>query len=245
MWACTAFHYTERMPMNVELVFFQFLVLIFSLSVHECSHAWMAWRLGDATAFMLGRVTLNPLKQLTLIGSVLFPLIGLFFGVPLIGWAKPTPVTTRNFKNYKRDDIMVTMAGPFSNIGLAVLALILLVVVKHIGNGIVLVATAEAVAYNYPLADTTGLSAAFPLVLLLYFGILFNVGLFLFNLIPLPPLDGSHLLKHVLPYQWQDQFQNAGMFGMLFLYFVVGRLHLLNAVYFPVLGVFDRLLERL
>ena len=231
--------------MNVELVFFQFLVLIFSLSVHECSHAWMAWRLGDATAFMLGRVTLNPLKQLTLIGSVIFPLIGLFFGVPLIGWAKPTPVNTRNLRKYKRDDILVTMAGPSSNLALAIIALILLIVIKHIGSGIVLIAAAEGVAYGDPLIDTTVLPTAFPLVLLLYFGILINVGLFLFNLIPIPPLDGSHLLKHFLPYQWQDSFQNLGMYGMLFLYFVVGRLHLLNAVYFPVLNVFDGMLARL
>ncbi len=231
--------------MNVELVFFQFLVLIFALSVHECSHAWMAWRLGDPTAYMLGRVTLNPMKQLTLVGSVLFPLIGMFTGYPLIGWAKPTPVTTRNFRKYKRDDILVTMAGPFSNLGLAVLALILLVIVKHIGDGATLVGTAEGIAFHDPFVTSEGLSAMFPLVLLLYFGIIINVALFLFNLIPIPPLDGSHLLKHVLPYKWQDTFQNAGMYGMFLLYFITWRLNILGAIYNPVLGVFDRLLNSL
>src|SRR5579875_661914 len=135
------------MSLETALIFFQFLVLVFALSFHECSHAWMAWRLGDATAFMLGRVTLNPAKQLTLIGSILFPLIGLFFGVPLIGWAKPTPVNTRNFGKYKRDDVFVTMAGPTSNLALAVLSLFLLVAVKHlVPNGMGLIGAAIGVA---------------------------------------------------------------------------------------------------
>lgn len=233
------------MPVNIELVFFQFLVLVFSLSVHECSHAWMAWRLGDATAYMLGRVTLNPFKQLTILGSVIFPLIGLFTGYPLIGWAKPTPVTTRNFSNYKRDDILVTMAGPFSNLGLAVIALILLLIVKHVGNGAEMVGTAEGIATHDPFVTAEGLSAGFPLVLLLYFGILTNVALFLFNLLPIPPLDGSHLLKHMLPYRLQGMFENAGMYGMFLLYLIVWKLNILSYIYFPVLGVFDHLLNRL
>ncbi len=232
--------------MNVELVFLQFLVLIFALSVHECSHAWMAWRLGDPTAFMLGRVTLNPLKQLTLLGSVIFPLIGLFFGVPLIGWAKPTPVTTRNFQNYKRDDILVTMAGPFSNLALALISLLLLVVVKHaVHGGVGLIEAAIGVAGQLPMDSAESLPALFPLLLLLWFGMLINVGLFLFNLLPIPPLDGSHLLKHWLPYKWQDAFQNAGMYGMLLMYFVVLRLHILEPIYSAVLGVFFRMLSAL
>ena len=232
--------------MNIELVFFQFLVLIFALSVHECSHAWMAWRLGDATAFMLGRVTLNPLKQLTLIGSVLFPLIGMFFGVPLIGWAKPTPVNTRNFSKYKRDDIFVTMAGPTSNLALALISLLLLIVVKHlVHNGVDLIGSAIGIAGNYPIEGAESLPALFPLLLLLWFSVLINVGLFLFNLLPIPPLDGSHLLKHYLPYKWQGAFENAGMYGTLLLYFVVLRLNIIEPVYRAAVGVFLRLLVSL
>src|ERR1700734_3354394 len=98
--------------LQVLLICFQFAVLCFALSLHECAHAWTAWRLGDPTAYMLGRVTLNPFKQLDPVGSVVLPIISMFFGVPLIGWAKPTPVTPRNFKKYKRDSFLVTAAGP-------------------------------------------------------------------------------------------------------------------------------------
>jgi Zn-dependent protease len=232
------------MSMSVELVLIQFLVLIFALSVHECSHAWMAWRLGDATAFMLGRVTLNPMKQLTPIGSVVFPLIGMFFGVPLIGWAKPTPVNRRNFSKYKRDDVFVTMAGPVSNLGLAFLSLILLIAVKHlVPHGVDLLEEAIGLAGQDPLASAEGLPALFPLLLLLWFSMLINATLFVFNLLPIPPLDGSHLLKHYLPYRWQEPFQNMGMYGTLILYIVVLRFNILEPLYGAVLGVFLRLLN--
>jgi Zn-dependent protease len=229
--------------LEVVLIFFQFVVLAFSLTIHECAHAWSAWRLGDPTAYMLGRVTLNPLKQLTLIGSVLFPLIGMFFGVPLIGWAKPCPVTPRNFRKYKRDEMLVTLAGPGVNLLLAVVALVLLIIVKHVvPGGADLLGNAAAVAFRDPDVSVVGLPALFPLALLLYFGILTNVALFLFNLIPIPPLDGSHILKNLLPYRASQVYESIGSWGMILMYFIVLRTHLLNAIYTPVLGLFDRML---
>src|SRR5580700_6025345 len=112
----------ESFPMDslhfIQAVF-EFLVLLFSLSVHEAAHAWTANRLGDPTARMLGRVTLNPIKHIDLIGTIIIPLFMLFmpgYGRFLIGWAKPTPVTPSNFKNVTRDDILTTIAGPCSNI---------------------------------------------------------------------------------------------------------------------------------
>src|ERR1700677_1647955 len=120
------------MSQQVVLIAFQIVVLILAFSVHECAHAWTAWRLGDPTARMLGRVTLNPLKHLDPLGSVLFSLISLVYGGFLVGWAKPTPVTGRNFKNYRRDDTLVPLAGPASNLLSASIALILLIVIKHI-----------------------------------------------------------------------------------------------------------------
>src|ERR1700729_313209 len=135
------------MSLNAVVIFFQIVVLILAFSVHECAHAWTAWRLGDPTAKMLGRVTLNPVKHLDPFGSVLFPLISLVYGGFLVGWAKPTPVTSRNFKNYKRDDILVTLAGPASNLLSATIALILLLVMKHlVPSGVVSIATAMALA---------------------------------------------------------------------------------------------------
>ena len=116
---------------EILLKIFEFAILVFSLSLHEASHAWMASRLGDPTARMLGRVTLNPMKHIDPIGTILIPLAMLFlpgFGQFLIGWAKPTPVTTRNFKHITRDDILTTLAGPGSNVLASFVALIALIV---------------------------------------------------------------------------------------------------------------------
>src|SRR5260370_17528945 len=100
------------MPLNVVVIFFEIVVLILAFSVHECAHAWTAWRLGDPTARMLGRVTLNPIKHLDPIGSIVFPLISLVYGGFLIGWAKPTPATGRNFKNHPPRDIPPPLPPP-------------------------------------------------------------------------------------------------------------------------------------
>ncbi|HEV2619762.1 MAG TPA: site-2 protease family protein, partial [Acidobacteriaceae bacterium] len=115
------------------LILFQVIVLVLAFSVHESAHAYVAMRLGDPTAYMLGRVTLNPIKHLDPIGSVILPLISLVYGGFLIGWAKPCPVTPRNFRNYRRDDILVSLAGPASNLVMAFGALVLLILFKHAG----------------------------------------------------------------------------------------------------------------
>src|ERR1700733_11375583 len=99
---------------HVDIVF-QVIVFLFAISVHESSHAWMANRCGDPTARMLGRITLNPIKHIDPFGTVVLPLIALFTGMPVLGWAKPTPVDPRNFKNYLVDDILTSVVGPISN----------------------------------------------------------------------------------------------------------------------------------
>src|SRR6202022_2521214 len=161
------------MSQEVVLIVFQVVVLILAFSIHECAHAWAAFRLGDPTAMMLGRVTLNPLKHLDPFGSVLFPLIGLVSGGMLLGWAKPAPVTPRNFKHYRRDDILVTLAGPASNLISATIALILLLIIKHlVPGGVVAIATAMALASHIPGVSTENLPTLFPIALFLYFVIL-------------------------------------------------------------------------
>src|SRR5215468_1716181 len=112
------------------IIFFQIVVLLFAISVHESAHAWMANRLGDPTARMLGRITLNPLKHIDLFGTVLLPLIAMITQAPLLGWAKPTPVDTRNFKHVVRDDILTSLVGPISNFVLAVGCFVLLGVIS-------------------------------------------------------------------------------------------------------------------
>src|ERR1700722_4410682 len=233
------------MNQQVVLVIFQVVVLILAFSVHECAHAWTAWRLGDPTAKMLGRLTLNPLKHLDPFGSVIFPLIGLFYGGMLFGWAKPTPVTARNFKNYKRDDILVALPRPASNLISATVALILLVVLKHaIAGGDVAIMTAMALAHHYPGVSTENLPQLFPIALFLYYVILLNLILFVFNLIPVPPLDGSHILRHFLPYRALQVYDRIGMFGMIFI-MLLGGGFIFRIFLYPLQSTFDTMIVRL
>jgi Zn-dependent protease len=189
---------------------FEFVLLIFSLSFHECSHAWMASRLGDQTARLAGRVTLNPLSHIDPVGTLLFPGIAIFgpllglgmFSGMLIGWAKPTPVITRNFKKIRRDDNLVTLAGPVSNLILALAAtLVLLVVVHAVPGGETSPSGRDIVmaTFRYQLLDGVN-SNVQALALLGVAAIEINLSLFIFNLLPVPPLDGSHLVRNVLPY---------------------------------------------
>src|ERR1700733_11398108 len=110
------------MNREVLLIVFQIVVLVLAFSVHEAAHAYAAYRLGDPTAYMLGRVTLNPIKHIDPWGSVVMPLLALVYHFPLLGWAKPCPVTIRNFRHAKRDDIITTFAGPASNLAMAIIA---------------------------------------------------------------------------------------------------------------------------
>src|SRR5258705_2797887 len=230
------------MPLNVVVIVVEIVVLILAFSGHECAHAWTAWRLGDPTARMLGRVTLNPVKHLDPLGSVLFPLISLVYGGPLIGWAKPTPVTGRNFKNYRRDDILVTLAGPASNLLSATIALILLIVIKHmLPAGDVSIATAVAIVQHIPGVATEGLPALFPIALFLYFVVFINLLLFVFNLIPLPPLDGSHILRHFLPYKAALLYDRMGMFALIILFLVGGRF--ISLLFVPLYNIFNTILQ--
>ena len=229
------------MSQEVVLVLFQVVVLVLAFSMHECAHAWVAWRLGDPTAKMLGRVTLNPIKHIDPLGSVIMPLLAMVYHLPLIGWAKPTPVTARNFKNYKRDDILVTIAGPISNLLAATAALILLLVIKHtIAGGNIAVQTAIALAFRIQGVATTDLPALFPIALFLYFVILINLSLFAFNLIPIPPLDGSHVLRHFLPYKLAQLYDRMGMFSLIILMLVGGRL--IGIFLYPLLNTFNGIL---
>src|SRR5438874_5832750 len=142
-------------------ILFQLIVFLFAISVHESAHAWMASRCGDPTARMLGRVTLNPIKHIDPFGTVILPLLAMISGMPVIGWAKPTPVNPRNFKNVVRDDILTSVAGPVSNFIIASGAL----------TGILLVAwTSHAgrdVVYQVFGGEMAGNSVLVPLVLIL------------------------------------------------------------------------------
>jgi Zn-dependent protease len=157
----------------------------------------------------------------------------------MIGWAKPCPVTLRNFKNIKRDDILTSMAGPASNLAMATIALVLLVLLKHVVHGGAVSIEAAMATAQHAQLDLTGLPL-FPIAMFLYYGILINLLLFVFNLLPVPPLDGSHVLRNFLPYSVERVYNQIGMYGLMLLFLFGGRV--IGAFYYPLLGVFDRLL---
>jgi Zn-dependent protease len=229
------------MSLDVILVLFQIVVLVFSFSVHESVHAYAAMRFGDPTAYMLGRVTMNPAKQLDPWGSFVMPLISLLFGGLLVGWGKPVPITLRNFKKIRRDDILSTLAGLASHPALALIALVLLLALKHThGAGTESVQAAMLMVNKIPI-DMTLLPKLFPVALLLYYFVVTNVMLFVFNLIPVPPLDGSRILRSFLPYNAEKMYDRIGMLGSLVIFFVAGRI-LFPILFQPLLGTFNRLL---
>ena len=231
------------MSQNVVLILFEFVALIFALSVHEYAHAWMASRLGDQTARMLGRLTLNPIKHIDPLGSVLLPLISAFYGFPLLGWAKPTPVTPRNFRNYKRDDVLVAVAGPAANVIFAVISLVLLLVIRFVlPGGKMLMLAAVATSMRVPDFQVTSAGLLFPVVLLLYSLIVVNLLLFVFNLFPIPPLDGARVLVHYLPPKAAETYQRMGSILNLVLFLVLLNTGIFGWLYAPLRNLFNRLL---
>ena len=175
------------------------VVLIASVVVHEVAHAWQARREGDNTADRLGRITLNPLPHLDPIGSVIVPLVLHFTGSGfLFGWAKPVPVNPANYRSPVWGDIRVSMAGIVSNIGLAILSTFALAIALKVQTTL------------GPLGGATTLA-----VQAACYGVLINLVLAFFNLIPIPPLDGSHVLFHVLPEPLALRYREAGRHGLL------------------------------
>ncbi len=175
-------------------------MLLFSIVAHEYAHAAAAYRQGDNTAYMLGRLTFNPLKHIDPVMTVIVPVMLWYasHGTFTFGAAKPVPVNARNYRNYKRGDIIVSLAGIATNLGLYVACAVLFVVVGVIG------------------AHVAGLSASFAIFQrMLLAGMYLNLVLAFFNLLPIPPLDGSHVLKHLLPPQAGLQFRALYRGGFL------------------------------
>jgi Zn-dependent protease len=199
-------------------IFFQVIVFLFAISVHESAHAWMADRCGDPTAKMLGRVTLNPIKHIDFFGTILLPAITIFSGFGILGWAKPTPVTVENFRNPVKGDILTTIAGPISNF--------LLVMISLIGLAIIYLATPlkhMAVLQILGGGEIDNTSILLPIAWFLFRALSINVLLGIFNLIPIPPLDGSHIIRHMLPAPALRIYDSVGMFGILILFLFGGR----------------------
>jgi Zn-dependent protease len=200
-------------------------VLVMSVVVHEVAHAWQARREGDDTAHELGRITLNPIPHLDLMGSLIVPAL-LFIGTNgmIFGWAKPVPVNPSRFRSHPWADIRVSLAGIVSNLGLAVLFTV-------------------AAGIAVPAAGFLGATVAGLIQQAAFFGIFINLILAFFNLLPIPPLDGSHVLANLLPPDLAARYRALGRFGipvlLLLVFFLPGVMATVLAPVFWLMGWAD------
>ncbi len=197
-------------------------VLLLSVVAHEYAHARMAVAQGDPTPAMLGRLTMNPIPHIDPVGTILVPLL-LFFSQAgfIIGWAKPVSVNTRNYRNFRRGDVLVSVAGVAANFGLAI--------------GFFLLALGLAAAGVGP--ETGGVAGG--VRRMAEFGLFLNLLLGIFNLIPIPPLDGSHLMYHLLPPALGARYRELGRYGIVLLFLVVIVPGLLGILLSPVRFLMD------
>jgi Zn-dependent protease len=216
----------------------QFVVLLFSLSIHEASHAWTADYFGDYTARYMGRVTLNPIAHIDLVGTIIFPILQFVMHIPLIGWAKPVPINSVHLRNPRRDQILVSLAGPASNLAAAAGAFALLCALKfssaHAG------AMIDVMVRTYSIPHERTILA--PILGLLFYTLIINFALALFNFLPIPPLDGHWLLYGVLPYNLGKALERVSSFGFALLY-VLMFAGVLKFVFIPVEMVLEFLVR--
>jgi len=198
--------------MNIIETIIQLFVLLFAIVIHEASHGWAASKFGDMTARSLGRVSLNPLVHIDPVGTVLVPLMLRLVGAPAFGWAKPVPVNPFLLKNPKRDHLWISFAGPASNFLAAFSALVVIMVVK--------LASPQVVFFlrNFLLGQRSMPKGFYPLeglAVILFYVVLINIYIAVFNLIPVPPLDGSGILTGLLSDQAAAKYERLRPFGFI------------------------------
>ena len=212
--------------MDIRLILVQVFVILFAITVHEAAHAWTANKMGDPTAAALGRASLNPLVHIDPIGTVIFPLILILFKMPVFGWAKPVPYNPYNLRHAKKGGLWISFAGPIANILTAGAAVLLFRVLRLFGARIT-----DLAALSKPLE---GLSV------ILLFTALINISLAVFNLIPVPPLDGSGILAGLLSGRAADQYDRLRPYGF-FILLAVMYSGVLNLIFSPVQNLILRL----
>ena len=190
--------------MNILTALLQLVVVLFAITIHEASHGWAAFKMGDPTAKSMGRITLNPIAHIDPIGTVALPLILVLMGAPPFGWAKPVPVNPYNLRNPRRDNLLISAAGPISNLTAALAAFIVLQLFQ-----------AAAPQAMYVTGGRPSLTNG--LFLILYYFVIINVILAVFNMIPIPPLDGSGVLAGLLPPEAAQKYEQIRPYGFLIL----------------------------
>ncbi|UCE41751.1 MAG: site-2 protease family protein [Candidatus Aminicenantes bacterium] len=184
-------------------------VVLFAITVHEASHGWAALKMGDPTAYQMGRITLNPIRHIDPIGTVLLPAMLIIMGAPPFGWAKPVPVNPLNLKDPRRDNLIISIAGPASNISVAVVAFIILKILMHLDPRLF-------------YSTGGGVSSLFsPLITIVYYTIVINVILAFFNLIPIPPLDGSGVVMGLISEEAAQKYEQIRPYGFFILILLI------------------------
>lgn len=223
---------------DIGFVIIWFVVFLFSLSFHESAHAWMSERFGDDTGRHQGRITLNPIAHIDPIGTILFPLISMFTAVPLLGWAKPVQTNPLLWRDKTKANISVSAAGPISNFILMTIAFIILKALIISGT-----LTLNPAGHNmYEIIGPTPNQPAFMQPLSTFLGVMLflNLALGVFNLIPIPPLDGSHVLEELLPHPMQEAYYQLRPYGFLLLMALL-YLGALRFIFAPIYDVIARL----
>ena len=224
--------------MNIVTLVISLFVLLFAITIHEAAHGWAAAKFGDLTAQSMGRVTLNPIAHIDPVGTVLLPLLLVFAGAPPFGWAKPVPVNPFNLRNPRRDNLWISAAGPVSNLTVAALSLIGILFLKFLTPSV-------AIFLRSFLLGRGGLPPGFHpvegLALILFYGVLVNTYLAVFNLIPVPPLDGSGVLMGFLSEEAAHAYDRIRPYGFIIVLALI-YLGLLRIIIRPIEIVIIRLI---